>query len=52
MVSVTRWASTTASFAADDLVERDELLDTDERAGAVVDEDVGDVGRQRGRGRS
>jgi len=32
---------------ADDLEQRDQLVGLDERAGAVVDEDVGDVGRQR-----
>jgi hypothetical protein len=37
-------------FAADDLVEGDQLLRADERAGAVVDEDVGDVGRQHREG--
>ncbi len=37
-------------FAADDFVEGDELLGLDEGARAVVDEDVGDVGRERGEG--
>ena len=35
-------------FAPDDLVQRDQLFGLDERAGAVVDEDVLDVGRKGG----
>lgn len=37
-------------FAADDLVERDELFGAHEGAGAVVDEDMRDVGRKRREG--
>jgi hypothetical protein len=35
-------------FAADDFVQGDELIRTDKWAGAVVDEDVGNIRRQGG----